>query len=84
MSFSEANSTQVAALTRLRLPEFAPVLEMFSQERERALSALSKADDATRLYRLQGRVQALSEFIDTVESASAKLDGINRAPGRPQ
>jgi hypothetical protein len=82
MTFFDATPAQLTALTRLQLPEFAPVLSLLEQEKTRQLNLLSRADDCPLMYRTQGRVAMLRDLLDAVGQASTRLAAVHRT-GRP-
>lgn len=71
---------QLAALTRLRLPEMEPVLELLRKEVDNTYGVLAKADEPAQIYRLQGKVTTLNAFLELVETSSERL---TRHNGRP-
>ena len=73
MSFQGLTAQQLTAFARLRLPEMSPIVEALDHEHEATLSALSKADEMARVYRLQGRASVLNELTQLVASASDRL-----------
>jgi hypothetical protein len=47
---------------------------LFKKLETETLHSLAKADDSARIYRLQGRVEALSDFLEAVEKAASVLE----------
>ncbi len=84
MSLHHATSAQLAALNRLRYPEAEPVVAFLTEERHRQLAVLARADDPVQMYRVQGRIAALTDVLDLVETAEQRLAVAHRQPpGRP-
>lgn len=69
MHFAKLEPQHLEVLQRCRSAEFAPVVEVFRLIHTQTLSALTKADDATALYRLQGRAAVIDDFLQTLEKA---------------
>lgn len=61
----------VQALTNLREPGTAKVVELFSSELEETQRKLVRASDTVLIHRLQGRAELLEELLSAVEDARA-------------
>ena len=84
MHFAKLEPQHLEVLQRCRSAEFAPVVEVFRLIHSQTLSALTKADDATALYRLQGRAAAIDDFLQTLEKAPDLLRRAHEhGSGRP-
>jgi hypothetical protein len=67
---SKPTKQQMQALQRCKLPESETLLNIFRDRLEETKTALIHADDATRISRLQGRAETLSDFLEAVERSS--------------
>lgn len=65
---------QIQALMRCKLPENEMLLKLFALALEETKSALIRADDPVRIHRLQGRAEALSDFLEAVEKSPEILE----------
>ena len=65
---------QIEALNRCRLPELSHLVALFKELEDETLRSLAKADDSARIYRLQGRAEALTDFLEAVEQAASVLE----------
>lgn len=84
MHFANLEPQHLETLQRCRSAEFADVVEVFRHIHTQTLAALAKADDATALYRLQGRAAAIDDFLQTLERAPDLLRRAReRGTGRP-
>jgi len=70
MLLQSATKQQAEALRRLLLPELRPLLELLESELDKSQAQLVKADETLRIYRLQGRVQFIADFLQSVQKAS--------------
>lgn len=83
MLLTNATLQQLEAMNRVRsAPELDGVKTLIEQYLNDTLSALVKADDNVTVYRLQGRVAALQDFLDSVEQSADTLSR-RRNSGRP-
>lgn len=57
----------IQALYRCKHPENEALLELFQLKLSEVKSSLVVAEDMTRIHRLQGRAEALSDFLEAVE-----------------
>lgn len=73
MFFKNATTQQLEALTRCRLPELKPFVELLRESQTATEAALVKADDPMAIYRLQGRVSVLKEVISAIEKSPETL-----------
>jgi len=71
---AQTERKHVEALNRCRLPELSSLVELFKIIEEDTLRSLAKADDSARIYRLQGRAEVLTDFLEAVEKASSVLE----------
>jgi len=60
---------QMQALTRCKLPESEALLALFKTKLEETKNSLVSAEDPARIYRLQGRAEVLSDFLEAVEKS---------------
>ena len=67
---------QIQALMRCKLPESESLLALFRVRLEETKTALIAADDPVRIHRLQGRAEALADFLEAVEKSSEVFDRI--------
>lgn len=56
-------------LYRCKLPENEALLDLFRTRLEEVKSSLVVAEDHVRIHRLQGRAEALSDFLEAVEKS---------------
>lgn len=68
----------VQALLRLRGREFEPLIEYLTGLRDEQADRLLHAADATVIYRQQGRVQQLDEFLTLVSDVEKLADKFRR------
>ena len=61
------------ALNRCKLPENEALLKLFQEKLNEAKTALVQADNPVLLHRLQGRAEALQDFLDSVEASNEIL-----------
>ena len=73
MFLQSATKQQAQAFNRLSIAEMKPLLECIQSELDAARAQLAKADDLPRIYRLQGRVAVLEDFLQAVEKAPSIL-----------
>ena len=83
MAFKSVNDSQLAALSRLRLDEFAPVIQVLQDELDDLRYRLTYAEDDTLLHRLQGRAQLITDFLALVEQSGSRRSQRASHPGRP-
>ena len=67
---------QMQALTRCKLPESEALLALFKTKLEETKVSLMSAEEPARIYRLQGRAEVLSDFLEAVEKSSEVFDRI--------
>jgi hypothetical protein len=73
MTLHNATHQQLVQLSRLRDPEFAPLLEFLRSERDVTQSALATAEGYVAVYRLQGMLLAYRDFLKAVDDAPELL-----------
>lgn len=56
-------------LYRCKLPENEALLDLFRTRLEEVKASLVVAEDHVRIHRLQGRAEALSDFLEAVEKS---------------
>jgi hypothetical protein len=61
------------ALYRCKLPENEALLALFRTKLEEVKNSLVYAEDTARIHRLQGRAEALADFLEAVEESSEVL-----------
>jgi hypothetical protein len=64
------------ALMRCKLPESAQLLALFRARLDETKVALMSAEEPARIYRLQGRAEALADFLEAVEKSPEVFDRI--------
>jgi hypothetical protein len=64
---------QMQALNRCKLPENEALIKLFREKLDEAKNALVQADNPVLLHRLQGRAEALQDFLDSVEASNEIL-----------
>lgn len=60
---------QMQPLYRCKLPENEALLDLFRTRLEEVKASLVVAEDHVRIHRLQGRAEALSDFLEAVEKS---------------
>lgn len=70
----QTDHQQVVALNRCRVSEMKPLIELFTKLHEETTQALVKADEPSRIYRLQGRAEVLKDFLEAVDKAPSVLE----------
>jgi hypothetical protein len=83
MMFDNATRQELEVLNRLRHAEFTPLLDMLHTAERETAGRLAKADDPHKIYRLQGAVATLQDFIRAVEQAPEQLHRMTSGSGRP-
>jgi hypothetical protein len=84
MILKNATRQETEALSRLRSNEHEAILTLIKALEVEALGRLAKADDVVAIYRLQGRVAFLQDFLQAVETAPEQLRRMMESgPGRP-
>ena len=71
---SRPEKRHVAALLKCRQPENEALLSLFKIKLEETKASLIEADDLNRIHRLQGRAEALRDFLEAVEQAPSVLE----------
>ena len=66
---SKPDRKHIQALTRCKHPESEALLALFKTKLEETKVSLMTAEDPTRVYRLQGRAEVLSDFLEAVEKS---------------
>jgi hypothetical protein len=61
------------ALYRCKLPENEALLALFRTRLEEVKNSLVYAEDTARIHRLQGRAEAIADFLEAVEESSEVL-----------
>ena len=59
----------ILALYRCKLPENEALLALFAAKLEEIKTLLVVAEDPIRIHRLQGRAEALTDFLEAVEKS---------------
>lgn len=67
-------SQHVHALARCSATDMAQLRDLFETTMQETLVALAKAEEPHRIYRLQGRVEAMKDFMEAVEQANSILE----------
>jgi hypothetical protein len=68
MLLGKATNQQLEAMNRLRAaPELEGVKTLLQSQLNDTMSALVKADDQVTVYRLQGRVAMIQDFLESLE-----------------
>lgn len=62
------------ALLRCKSEENSALLELFRMKLEESSDVLLKATEPSDIYRLQGRVAVLKDFLESVEAAQGVLE----------
>ena len=82
MLLGNANTQQVEAMNRLRAaPELEGVKTLMQAYLDDTLSALARADDQVTVYRLQGRVAMVQDFLESMEQAPKTLEKMRSNSG---
>ena len=68
----------VSRLLELNGEHFAPIREWLTQERDEWLTKLSRVDDERTIYRIQGRIAALDNILDTIAQSPTWVERVNR------
>jgi hypothetical protein len=63
----------IQALTRCKHPENEALLDLFKTKLDEVKTALILAEDPVRIHRLQGRAEALTDFLEAVEKSQEVL-----------
>lgn len=71
---SQTERKEAEALNKCRAPELTGLIQLFERLEMETLRSLAKADDTSRMFRLQGRAEVLKDFIDAVQNASSVLE----------
>tara|TARA_B110000305_G_scaffold180408_1_gene200037 strand:- start:1626 stop:1871 length:246 start_codon:yes stop_codon:yes gene_type:complete len=58
---------QMQAIYRCKLSENEALVDLFRIRLEEVKTSLVAADDPVRIHRLQGRAEALSDFLEAIE-----------------
>ncbi len=61
------------ALNRCKHPEQEALLDLFKTKLDEVKTALIQAEDPVRIHRLQGRAEALTDFLEAVEKSQEVL-----------
>ncbi len=64
------------ALMRCKFPDNEALLDLFRVKLEETKTSLMTAEDSVRVHRLQGRAEALADFLEAVEKSSEIFDRI--------
>jgi hypothetical protein len=83
MILKNATRQELEVLNRLRHAEFSPLLDMLRTSERETAGRLAKADDVPQIYRLQGSVATLQDFLRAVEQAPEQLHRMTSGSGRP-
>lgn len=73
---SKTDRQQMQALMRCKLPENEQLLGLFRARLEETKNSLIAAEEPSRIYRLQGRAEALADFLEAVEKSSEVFERI--------
>jgi hypothetical protein len=63
----------IQALYRCKHPESEALLDLFKTKLDEIKTALILAEDPVRIHRLQGRAEALTDFLEAVEKSQEVL-----------
>jgi hypothetical protein len=63
----------IQALIRCKHPESEALLDLFKTKLDEVKTALILAEDPVRIHRLQGRAEALTDFLEAVEKSQEVL-----------
>jgi hypothetical protein len=63
----------IQALYRCKLPENEALLDLFKTKLDEVKTSLVQAEDPVRIHRLQGRAEALTDFLEAVEKSQEVL-----------
>jgi hypothetical protein len=66
---SKPDRKHIQAIHRCKQPESEALLDLFKTKLEETKNSLMTAEDPTRVYRLQGRAEVLSDFLEAVEKS---------------
>jgi hypothetical protein len=66
----------IQALLRCKQPDNGALLALFAAKLEETKTSLVAADDPVRIHRLQGRAEALADFLEAVEKSQEVFDRI--------
>lgn len=83
MAFKDANPSQLAAASRLRLDESAPLLELLESELRQTQERLLVATEVPLMYRLQGKASALKDVLDLASDAGDRMNRSRTLTGKP-
>lgn len=67
---------QIQALNRCKLPENEALVRLVQTKLEETKNSLMLAEETVKLYRLQGRAEALADFLEAVEKSSEILERV--------
>ena len=67
---------QIQALNRCKLPENEALVRLLQVKLEETKNSLMLAEELVKLYRLQGRAEALADFLEAVEKSSESLERV--------
>jgi hypothetical protein len=67
---------QIQALNRCKLPENEALVRLLQVKLEETKNSLMLAEELVKLYRLQGRAEALADFLEAVEKSSEILERV--------
>ena len=70
----QTDRQELQALVNCRTQESQALLKLFQKLIDDTMFALVKADDPVRIHRLQGRAEALKDFLEAVEKAPSVLE----------
>jgi hypothetical protein len=71
---SNSERKDLEALNKCNLPELANLVKLFEKLEMDTLRAVAKADESARIYRLQGRAEVLTDFLEAVKEAASVLE----------
>lgn len=71
---NQTERKEVEALHKCTLHELSGLITLFKKLETENLHSLAKADESARIYRLQGRVEVLTDFLEAVEKAASVLE----------
>lgn len=74
------NRQHIQALRRCKQPDSETLLDLFRVVLEETKVSLIAAEDPVRIYRLQGRAEVLSEFLDSVAKSDEIMERVDKRP----
>lgn len=66
----------IQALVRCKFPDNEALLDLFRTKLDETKVSLMTAEEPVRIHRLQGRAEALADFLEAVEKSSEIFDRV--------